>query len=77
MDGERGAATQRLRTMRRGSIARMGYKLLGYAVWQGGKWYLRRRFPHARRNAAIAGGVGVAVVGAAVAFAVTRRNRGD
>jgi hypothetical protein len=20
-----------------------GYKLLGFAVWQGGKWYLRRR----------------------------------
>ena len=22
-----------------------GYKLLGYAVWQGGKWYMRRRVP--------------------------------
>jgi hypothetical protein len=21
----------------------MGYKLLGFAVWQGGKWYVRRR----------------------------------
>jgi hypothetical protein len=21
----------------------MGYKILGFAVWQGGKWYLRRR----------------------------------
>jgi hypothetical protein len=25
-----------------------GYKLLGYVVWQGGKWYLRRRLPSAR-----------------------------
>jgi hypothetical protein len=21
----------------------MGYKLLGFVVWQGGKWYVRRR----------------------------------
>ena len=25
------------------SIGLMGYKLLGFIVWQGGKWYLRRR----------------------------------
>jgi hypothetical protein len=29
-----------------------GYKLLGYAVWRGGKWYLRRRLPSARTSAA-------------------------
>ena len=23
----------------------MGYKVLGYAVWQGAKWYFRRRTP--------------------------------
>jgi len=33
----------------------MGYKLLGFVVWQGGKWYLRRRVPDARRKVAIAG----------------------
>jgi len=22
----------------------MGYKLLGFAVWQGARWYLRRRY---------------------------------
>ncbi len=27
-----------------------GYKLLGFAVWNGGKWYLRRRL-HVRRAA--------------------------
>jgi hypothetical protein len=49
----------------------MGYKLLGFVVWQGGKWYLRRRLPGAGRKvaiAAIAGGVivgGIAVVYAA------------
>jgi len=32
----------------------MGYKILGFAVWQGGKWYLRRRFQGVRRKAAIA-----------------------
>jgi hypothetical protein len=29
-----------------------GYKLLGYVVWQGGKWYLRRRLPSTRMLAA-------------------------
>ena len=32
----------------------MGYRLLGFAVWQGGKWYARRRLAGARRKAAIA-----------------------
>ena len=44
----------------------MGYKLLGFAVWQGAKWYLHRRFPHAQRNLAIAGVTGVLVAAAAV-----------
>jgi len=26
-----------------------GYRLLGFAVWQGGKWYVRRRLPAPRR----------------------------
>ena len=49
----------------------MGYKFLGYAVWQGVKWYLRRRVPGDGRNvvmAALAGGV--IVGGLAVARAV-------
>jgi hypothetical protein len=25
------------------------YKLLGFAVWRGGKWYLRRRLPSQRK----------------------------
>ena len=25
-----------------------GYKLLGYVVWRGAKWYLRRRLPSTR-----------------------------
>ncbi len=39
----------------------MGYKLLGFAVWQGGKWYLRRRISGVGAKVAIAG-VGAAVV---------------
>lgn len=39
----------------------MGYKLLGFAVWQGSKWYVRRRLSGARAKVAIAG-VGAAVV---------------
>ena len=45
----------------------MGYKLLGFVVWQGGKWYLRRRMSGMKTKAALAG-AGVAVLaGAAVA----------
>ena len=39
----------------------MGYKLLGFAVWQGGKWYVRRRVSGAPAKLALAG-VGAAVV---------------
>jgi hypothetical protein len=53
----------------------MGYKLLGFAVWQGAKWYLRKRFPHAQRNLAI-GGV-AALLLAAVAVGATRQRSSD
>ncbi len=42
----------------------MGYKILGFAVWQGGKWYVRRRMRGSARKAAIAGAAGLAAVGA-------------
>jgi hypothetical protein len=32
------------------------YKLLGFAVWQVGKWYLRRRLPSRRALALTAAG---------------------
>ena len=51
---------------------RMGYKLLGYIVWQGGKWYVRRRFPHLGRNLVIAAAAGAMLAGAAVAVASQR-----
>ena len=44
----------------------MGYKLLGFAVWQGGKWYVRRRLHGAARKVAIAG-LAALVVGGAIA----------
>ncbi len=40
----------------------MGYKLLGFVVWQGGKWYLRRRTPSPGKLA-VAGLAGAALVG--------------
>ncbi|MGI8505391.1 MAG: hypothetical protein ACR2MK_01055 [Solirubrobacteraceae bacterium] len=45
----------------------MAYKLLGYAVWQSGKWYLRRRMQGTRRKAAIAGLSAAVLVGVLVA----------
>jgi hypothetical protein len=49
----------------------MGYKLLGYVVWNGGKLFLRRRYSGAGRKVAIAGlASGLIVGGLAVARAV-------
>ncbi|HMJ32454.1 MAG TPA: hypothetical protein VK501_00950 [Baekduia sp.] len=45
----------------------MGYKILGYVVWNGGKLYLRGRSGAlASRKAAALGVVGVAIVALAV-----------
>ena len=52
----------------------MGYKLLGFVVWQVLRLYLRRRFEGAPRKLAIAGAAGVVVAGAAVA---AQRARSD
>ena len=45
-----------------------GYRLLGFAVWHGARWYLRRRLPPARTVAA-AGMLAAAGVVGAVALA--------
>ena len=46
----------------------MGYKLLGFVIWKGAKFYLGRRFgPNAGTKALAAGGVlALGVAGAAV-----------
>jgi membrane protein DedA with SNARE-associated domain len=54
----------------------MGYKLLGFIVWKGVKFYLGRRIgPNAGRKALVAGG-GVAL-GAAALVLVLRRSSSD
>jgi hypothetical protein len=45
----------------------MIYKALGYAVWNGTKWYLGRKAPSLRTFAA--GGLGLLLAGAAAAGA--------
>ncbi|HEY2571675.1 MAG TPA: hypothetical protein VGI27_09380 [Solirubrobacteraceae bacterium] len=45
-----------------------GYKVLGFAVWRGAKWYARRRLPSAGTMAASAAGA-LAALGAAAAIA--------
>ena len=45
----------------------MGYKILGYAVWHGGKWYARRRFNGVQRKLATGALAAVVVAGLAVA----------
>ena len=43
----------------------MAYKLLGFAVWKGAKWYVGRKYPRARPIAlGTLVAVGVAVIAA-------------
>jgi hypothetical protein len=54
-----------------------GYKVLGFAVWHGGRWYVRRAYlqklPSLRKRAAL-GGLVVLTLGGAAAV-VARRGR--
>ena len=52
------------------TMSRNGYRLLGYVVWHGAKWYLRRRLPSGR-SLAMAG----LVLGAGAAAAVVAIGR--
>ena len=53
----------------------MFYKLLGMAVWHGGKFFLRRRYgPTLVPKTMLAGAALVAVAGVAVAAAAAKRN---
>ena len=53
----------------------MGYKVLGFVVWQGGKWYVRRRLSGAPAKLALAG-VGAAVVAGVLAAGRQATNDG-
>ena len=56
----------------------MFYKLLGYAVWNGGKVFLRSRYGSGYVPKPVLAGVAVAVVGGvAVAVLAARRNGSD
>jgi hypothetical protein len=55
-------------------MSRVGYQALGFAVWKGVKWYLRRRFGDAPRKVA-AGGL-VALVLAALVLGARRAANG-
>ena len=52
-----------------------GYKLLGFVVWKGGSWYLRRRYGLAKRVSA--GVVAAAMVAAAGAAVLAQRRNGN
>jgi hypothetical protein len=45
----------------------MGYKILGFAVWQGSKWYMRRRIGGVKGKLAVAGVGALVLAGAAAA----------
>ncbi|HTB71172.1 MAG TPA: hypothetical protein VK707_09340 [Solirubrobacteraceae bacterium] len=49
-----------------------GYKLLGFVVWRGARWYARKRLPSARKLALLAvGGLSAAVAAGAIAKRAT------
>jgi hypothetical protein len=45
----------------------MGYKILGFAVWHGSKWYVRRRMTGLKAKLAVAGVGALVVAGVAAA----------
>jgi hypothetical protein len=49
-----------------------GYRLLGYVVWHGGRWYVRRRLLPARATV-LRGGLAAAAA-LTVAALIARRN---
>jgi hypothetical protein len=53
----------------------MGYKILGYVVWNGAKWFLRGRNPGRGLKLTLAAGAGLVVAGGAVAVVAQRRAR--
>lgn len=66
--------TARLLRRRAGTVAGMGYKLLGFVVWRGGLWYARRRYPRLTDRRVVAAGlVGTAIAVLAVRGAASGR----
>jgi hypothetical protein len=56
-------------------VSAKAYRALGFLVWQGGKWYVRRnygRYLPSRRMAGIGVAAGALAVGAAVGLAARR-----
>jgi hypothetical protein len=53
----------------------MGYKVLGFLVWQGGKWYVRRRVSGLHAKLAVAGVSAAVVAGILVAGRQASANR--
>ena len=45
----------------------MGYKILGYVVWRGGKWYIRRRVTGGGRKKLAMAGLAALALGGALA----------
>lgn len=52
----------------------MGYKILGFVVWKGAKWYVGHRVSRAKRFAA-AGAVGLGVGAVVVAVAASKHKQ--
>ncbi len=53
----------------------MGYKLLGFIIWQGAKFYIRGRYPGAARKAAIVALAGGVIVGGVAVAHAARSDR--
>lgn len=59
-----------------GTIGVMRYKVLGFVVWQGTRWYVRRRVMRLVPSRRVASAVLVAGAVSAVAVAAARADRG-
>ena len=52
----------------------MGYRFLGMLVWNGGKWFARRKVGDSSASQRVGFAAGLAVVAAVFAFVLARKN---
>jgi hypothetical protein len=55
----------------------MGYKLLGMLVWNGGKWFARRRLTDTSVRQRAGAAAGLLAVAAVFAFVLSRNSNDD
>jgi hypothetical protein len=60
-----------------GTLTVMRYKVLGFVVWQGARWYVRRRIASLVPSRRVLAATGVITAVGALAIVASQRNTSD